>query len=889
MIDASATNDRVFHVLSGNSTIRNVTVRGGSGDDGGGFLVEGPADLTLENVTVTGNHADGDGGGIANNGMLTLYNVTVAGNAADDNGGGINNDGAWARLYNSVITYNQATVDGADCRGALQILAPSLIANTGSCSLQGTALSGDPGLSAILDGSGNITVYAPTSMTSPVVDTGDAATCLATDQLGTSRPQDGNNDSQAICDLGAYELELALPVAANDGYQTPEDTPLIVDDVSGVLDNDTNALSATLHSGPTSGALTLKADGSFIFTPTLNFNGAATFQYVANGSQGTVSAPATVTIAVTAVNDLPVADNDAYDAVEDQPLTVPAPGVLVGDSDPDGTAVSVANHTQPANGSVSVNADGSFVYTPNRHFDGVDVFTYFAGDGKANSAQPGQVTITVARDAYIEVTTCQDTGTRGSLRWAIEQANQTPGVDTIIFDILDGNCSAPLTILLSSPLPSITEAVLIDGTLRDDGGSQPPGTVTIDGSNAGPDANGFALLAGGVTINGLIIQNFGGNGIVILGDGGNAILNNIVSGNGGHGLLIQDDGTPPASSGGNTVNGNTFAGNGGDGIRIVGSLDDVTGSGGNALGNNAINGNGGNGISILDSANNTLTNNDIHDNQGLSIDLGGDGATPNDLGDGDTGANFVQNYPVLVRGTSNVGVQSAEAAAPAPVTVDGWLNSKPNSQFTLQFFASAACQSGDLTLLNATPYPVVTDAEGNVFFRVTLDVPVEFGTAIKATATDAAGNTSEISGCIRAGFGNDSWPAALNVEATGAPAVVEQYLDQLGQSRWYKFRITPNSKVKVSLSNLPANFDITVYKDILAAYEDLLQPQDLNRLSAEFASDAVAPSALESVGVEPVGVESLGAQPLRFQSVGLQPVGVESLGAEPIGAEPGRH
>ena len=105
----------------------------------------------------------------------------------------------------------------------------------------------------------------------------------------------------------------------------------------GVLGNDTDvdgdrADGGRWSSGPAHGTLTLNADGSFTYTPSANYNGADSFTYKAN--DGTAdSNVATVTITVGAVNDAPVADDDAYDADEDTPLTVAAPGVLGNDSD----------------------------------------------------------------------------------------------------------------------------------------------------------------------------------------------------------------------------------------------------------------------------------------------------------------------------------------------------------------------------------------------------------------------------------------------------------------------------------------------------------------------------------------------------------------------------
>ncbi|NEU06702.1 hypothetical protein GZH53_00095, partial [Flavihumibacter sp. R14] len=79
---------------------------------------------------------------------------------------------------------------------------------------------------------------------------------------------------------------------------------------------------------------------------------------------------------VTPVNDAPVALNDAYTTTEETPITIAAPGILVNDSDIDGDPLTAIKVTDPANGTVVLNADGSFTYTPNANFNGTDSFTY---------------------------------------------------------------------------------------------------------------------------------------------------------------------------------------------------------------------------------------------------------------------------------------------------------------------------------------------------------------------------------------------------------------------------------------------------------------------------------------------------------------------------------
>jgi len=192
------------------------------------------------------------------------------------------------------------------------------------------------------------------------------------------------------------------PTANADSYTTGEDTPLTVAG-PGVLGNDTdidgNALSAVLVGGPASGTLTLNPDGSFLYTPNGNFNGTDSFTYqVSDGV--TLSSPVTVTLNVTPANDAPVGNTDSYVTGEDTPLTVAAAGVLANDTDLDGDALTAVLVSGPASGTLALNANGSFTYTPTANFNGTDSFVYRASDGAALSAPVTvNLTVTAVNDA----------------------------------------------------------------------------------------------------------------------------------------------------------------------------------------------------------------------------------------------------------------------------------------------------------------------------------------------------------------------------------------------------------------------------------------------------------------------------------------------------------
>ena len=139
--------------------------------------------------------------------------------------------------------------------------------------------------------------------------------------------------------------------------------------------------------------MTLNADGSFNYSPNPNFNGTDTFSYRASDGES-ISGVATVSITVTAVNDPPVAVNDVGSTAESTPLVVDAPGVLGNDSDVEGEELTAVLFILPGNGTVTLNVDGSFSYTPYLNFNGIDTFSYRASDGESMS-EVATVSITV--------------------------------------------------------------------------------------------------------------------------------------------------------------------------------------------------------------------------------------------------------------------------------------------------------------------------------------------------------------------------------------------------------------------------------------------------------------------------------------------------------------
>jgi VCBS repeat-containing protein len=212
----------------------------------------------------------------------------------------------------------------------------------------------------------------------------------------TYRAADAQADSNVATVTIAVSPVTDAPVAANDGYTKAEGATLVVA-APGVLGNDAdkdgNPLTAILVSGPAQGTLTLSPDGGFTYTSNANYSGSDSFTYIA--SDGTLSSNvATVTFNITATNDPPVAGNDSYVTDEDVKLIVGAPGLLANDTDVDSSTIRAVKASNPSHGTVVVNADGSFVYTPAANYHGPDSFTYRAQD-EVNSSNIATVTLMV--------------------------------------------------------------------------------------------------------------------------------------------------------------------------------------------------------------------------------------------------------------------------------------------------------------------------------------------------------------------------------------------------------------------------------------------------------------------------------------------------------------
>ncbi|MEY9093453.1 Ig-like domain-containing protein [Paenibacillus sp. RC84] len=202
------------------------------------------------------------------------------------------------------------------------------------------------------------------------------------------------------------------PAVQNLSFTTLEDTSLsgkvTATDVAG------DSLTFSLAVPPAHGTVVFGPTGVFTYTPSPNYNGTDGFTYsISDGNGG--AATASVTITVTPVNDPPVTSNLNLTTAEDTPVTGAVPATDVG-----GDSLTYTLAAPVTNGSVTLNADGTFVYAPGLHFNGTDSFAVRVSDGKGGTAVSNvTITVTPVNDPPIasggSVVTPEDTPVSGKI------------------------------------------------------------------------------------------------------------------------------------------------------------------------------------------------------------------------------------------------------------------------------------------------------------------------------------------------------------------------------------------------------------------------------------------------------------------------------------------
>lgn len=183
------------------------------------------------------------------------------------------------------------------------------------------------------------------------------------------------------------------PIAVNDAVTPKQNTPIIIE----VLKNDIAVSSplvvttVTIITSPLHGSVVINPNGTVTYTPNPGYVGSDLFTYTVKDANTLTSNTAVVIITVTATAPIAVDDSEKTEINKEIKL-----GIIANDI-PDGSPLDVTTvqYTSPTNGKVIDNKDGTFTYTPNPNFAGVDEFTYTVKDGNGNTTNTATVKIKV--------------------------------------------------------------------------------------------------------------------------------------------------------------------------------------------------------------------------------------------------------------------------------------------------------------------------------------------------------------------------------------------------------------------------------------------------------------------------------------------------------------
>jgi VCBS repeat-containing protein len=295
--------------------------------------------------------------------------------------------------------------------------------------------------------------------------------------------------------------------------------------------------------------------GNFITDPDYNFTAGSNPGAVAVGDfngdgkpdlavANTTFPPDNLAVLVnhTSINQAPVAAADAYTTAEDTTLTVAAPGVLANDSDPDNNPLSAVLVSGPGRGTLTLNPDGSFTYTPATNHTGSDSFTYQASDGTLAS-ELATVILTATAVNDTPTVTVAARGTCG-------RDDHSGTINLTVADIESPAAELELSAASSNPALVPTGNVVFAGsgaarTMTVSAVDGRSGTAILTVTVSDGQASGTVEVA--VTVGG------GGKDTLTGGSGADLLLaqsnNDTLTGGGGNDLLCGDSGSDTLSGG----------------------------------------------------------------------------------------------------------------------------------------------------------------------------------------------------------------------------------------------------------------------------------------------------------------------------------------------------
>ena len=874
-------------------TVAGSTFADNTSNSGGGISNQGN-EATITNSTFFNNTAGLLGGGVENTGTLTLSNSTFFKNTNNtipftgEFGGAVDNSTGTLTLRNSILA--ESLLGNCNIGAGVTVTdGGGNLSSDNSCPFSGTSANNiDPLLGPLKD-NGGLTQTMALLAGSPAIDTGVAAFCPATDQRGVTRPQG------ATCDIGAYEAGVSIFEVTNTNNSGPGSLRQAILNANAIPNG--NALDQIQFNIPGAGVKTIQPasplpdisdsviidgytqPGAQPNTLTVGDNAVLLIELdganagaLANGLRITAGNNFVRGLAINSFGGNGIVLNGAAaigNVIQGNYIGLNAAGntalrngrwgiVITGGASNNTIGGTTIDARNLLSGNTLAGIKIENATTAGNLVQGNYIGTDKNGSLALSNRQQGVAIVSGAHNNIIGGTTIEARNIiSGNGSYGIEIGNPGTTANTMLGNFIGVKADG------TGPLPNDIDGILI----RSQASSNIIGGTVIGARNliSGNRSSGVRISDAGTTGN-LIEGNYigtntsgaasipnGAFGMVIgAGASGNTVGNsdhdlgvcnracNLISGNGTSGVIITGSGTTN-----NTIQGNYIGTNAGGtsaipnanvGVSIADGASDNR-VGGTGIGeSNLIAFNDRQGVAVVGtSVRNVIRRNSIFSNNGLGIDLNGDGVTANDIGDSDVGPNDLLNSPVLYDAPAKNGI----------TYVRGLFNAASlNTLYTIDIYSSNTCDpsgSGEGQTYLATT-TATTDSKGNATFIANNIPALPDNLYITATLNDQAGNTSEYSNCVITQPGNYSWLDAYPLNLKGPvdmqAASASHYIDRIGRSRWYKFHIEPDSRVIVTLSHLPANYDIVLFKDIKQVDDSLNSPTDLAIQSVESAPGA---------------------------------------------------
>jgi hypothetical protein len=641
---------------------------------------------------------------------IDLSPSEISANDLGDGDSGANTLQNFPVLTSAITTGNDTTITGTLNSTASEVFRIEFFSNpTGDASGSGEGQTYLGTANVATDGSGNATIN--TTLVGVSVASGDQVSATATFLTGGVTP--------------ASTSEFSVNVSAV--------TSLIVDTTSDVADGDTSSIAALNLDRGTDGVISLR-EAITAANNTPNGGPAEIHFNIAGGGPHTIL----VTSALPNITEAVVIDGATEPDFAGTPIV-----------ELDGTSAGAS--------------DGLRLLSGNSTVRGL-VINRFSGFGLSVLSNSNVI---VGNYIGTNVSGTSDLGNTSSGIQLSGSSNTIGGTTAVDRNVISGNDVHGIIAATASPSNNIIqgnyigvdaagsaallngqEAIRIqDGTNNTVGGvTAAAGNVIVGGAFRGIDVR--SGTSSNVIQSNLIGTNASGTVDLTAGTGirvldspnniiGGAGVGNLIAGHSGAngGIFLTGAATTGTIVQGNKI-GTDLAGTSAlpnfNGILIDGAS--ISTIGGTAVGEgNLIAFNGNVGVNIRNGTGNVVLGNSIHSNTGLGIDLDDDGVDSNDDGDGDVGANNVQNYPVLSSAVSSGG----------NTTIAGALNSTASTTFDIHFYSSPAADGtgfGEAAVYLGTA-SVTTNGSGDVAFNEVLVGAVTPGHFVTATATDASGNT----------------------------------------------------------------------------------------------------------------------------------------------------